>query len=151
MAGFRTGYMDDALFDLAGVIERATQDLASVQFDTLVGTGLSGAVVVPALSLALKKKFVLIRKREDGSHHRGRVLGELGKRWIFVDDFVSSGSTRERVIDRVAECALDSGSETVMVGQYMYAERLCGEGFRQFDPDWTANYRAGGATERGQR
>jgi orotate phosphoribosyltransferase-like protein len=63
------------------------------------------------------KKFVLIRKETDDSHHgKGRLLGELGNKWIFVDDFVSSGRTRQRVIDKVEEV----DSDTEYVGQYMY-------------------------------
>lgn len=113
----KTYYMDDAVFDLNKVIETAKERLADVDFDTLVGTGFSGGIVIPALALAMGKKFVLIRKETDDSHHgRGRLLGELGNKWIFVDDFVSSGRTRQRVIDKVKE--VDSGTE--YVGQYMY-------------------------------
>lgn len=113
----KTYYMDDAVFDLNKVIETAKERLADVDFDTLVGTGFSGGIVIPALALAMGKKFVLIRKETDDSHHgRGRLLGDLGNKWIFVDDFVSSGRTRQRVIDKVKE--VDSGTE--YVGQYMY-------------------------------
>lgn len=113
----RTWYMDNALFGLPEVIETAKERLANVDFDTLVGTGFSGGVVIPALALAMGKKFVLIRKETDDSHHGGgRLLGELGNKWIFVDDFVSSGHTRQRVIGKVEEV----DSDTEYVGQYMY-------------------------------
>jgi orotate phosphoribosyltransferase len=113
----RTWYMDNALFGLPEVIETAKERLANVDFDTLVGTGFSGGVVIPALALAMGKKFVLIRKETDDSHHGGgRLLGELGNKWVFVDDFVSSGRTRQRVIDKVEEVE----SDTEYVGQYMY-------------------------------
>jgi orotate phosphoribosyltransferase len=113
----RTYYMDDAVFDLNKVIKTAKERLADVDFDTLVGTGFSGGIVIPALALAMGKKFVLIRKETDDSHHgKGRLLGELGNKWIFVDDFVSSGRTRQRVIDKVEEV----DGDTEYVGQYMY-------------------------------
>jgi orotate phosphoribosyltransferase len=113
----RTYYMDDAVFDLNKVIKTAKERLADVDFDTLVGTGFSGGIVIPALALAMGKKFVLIRKETDDSHHgKGRLLGELGQKWIFVDDFVSSGRTRQRVIDKVEEV----DGDTEYVGQYMY-------------------------------
>lgn len=113
----RTYYMDTALFNLQEVIETAKERLANVDFDTLVGTGFSGGVVIPALALAMGKKFVLIRKETDDSHHgRGRLLGELGEKWIFVDDLISSGQTRQRVIKKVEEV----DSDTEYVGQYMY-------------------------------
>jgi orotate phosphoribosyltransferase len=120
----RTYYMDTALFDLKGVIETAQRRLANVEFDTLIGTGFSGGVVIPALALAMGKKFVLIRKETDDSHHgSGMLLGELGERWIFVDDFVSSGRTRERVLRKVEETAREYKVETEYVGQYMYVNR----------------------------
>jgi orotate phosphoribosyltransferase len=126
----RTYYMDDALFNLPEVIEIAQERLAGVDFDTLVGTGFSGGIVIPSLALALGKKFVLIRKETDDSHHgRGRMLGELGERWIFVDDFVSSGRTRRRVIDKVEEV----DSDTEYVGQYMYVNYS--EQGPQFEPN----------------
>lgn len=103
-----TGYMDTALDPegLAAVIDRAKKALADVDFDTMVGTGFSGGVVIPALAMAMGKSFVLVRKEEDTSHHGpGRLLGHLGRRWIFVDDFISTGKTRQRVLDKVAEAA----------------------------------------------
>lgn len=144
---FRTSYMDDALFNLPGVIETARQRLADVDFDTIVGTGFSGGVVIPALALALGKKFVLIRKEDDDSHHGGgRLLGDLGQRWIFVDDFISSGRTRTRVINKVAEALVEQSSwdlragetyETTLVGQYMYVNYSDeGPTFQPFDPAW---------------
>lgn len=115
--------MDGAVFDLSGVIDEAKKALTGVDFDTLVGTGFSGSIVIPSLALALGKKFVLIRKETDDSHHgKGRLVGELGERWIFVDDFVSSGKTRRRVIEKIEESQDDWGhrSTSELVGQYMY-------------------------------
>jgi len=120
-AKLRTYYMDQAVFNLHEVIETAMANLEHVDFDTLVGTGFSGGIVIPSLALSLGKKFVLIRKETDDSHHgRGRLLGELGSRWIFVDDFVSSGRTRQRVINKIDEAALDYETASEFVGQYMY-------------------------------
>ena len=120
-ADFRTDYMDKALFDLPSVIEQATTDLADVDFDTLVGTGFSGGVVIPALALALGKKFVLIRKEDDDSHHGGgRMIGSLGDKWLFVDDFISSGRTRRRVIEKVDEACALYLHRAAHVGDYLY-------------------------------
>ena len=134
---FKTWYMDEAVFALPKVIEAATAELEDIEFDTLVGTGFSGGIVIPALALTLGKRFVLIRKDTDDSHHRGRIVGELGKQWIFVDDFISSGKTRRRVMDKVAEAVVESGQQTTMVGQYMYQARSDEQpGFTPYSARW---------------
>lgn len=140
-AKFGTYYMDDAVFDLSQVIETAKERLADVEFDTMVGTGFSGGLVIPALALAMNKKFVLIRKETDDSHHgEGRLVGELGSRWIFVDDFVSSGKTRHRVVEKVNEAAHERSAHTEMVGQYMYVNhREEGPQF-EYAPDAKTGY-----------
>ena len=121
MSQFRTYYMDRALFNLSEVIETAQNRLKGIDFDTLVGTGFSGGVVIPALALAMGKKFDLIRKETDDSHHgKGKILGQLGARWIFVDDFVSSGHTRDRVVRKISTAAKETSAVTELVGQYMY-------------------------------
>lgn len=122
MTKFNTWYMDRAVFHLPEVIETAQKKLTGEDFDTMVGTGFSGGIVIPSLALAMGKKFVLIRKETDDSHHgKGRLLGDLGKRWIFVDDFISSGRTRKRVISKIREATKAECVTTEMVGQYMYA------------------------------
>lgn len=131
---FHTGYMDSALFDLPEVIEDSKKALAKVDFDTMVGTGFSGGIVIPALALAMGKDFMLVRKETDDSHHGyGRLLGQLGQRWIFVDDFISSGHTRARVIKKVDEAVANVGVTTTMVGQYMYGTAAP---FKFYDPEW---------------
>lgn len=126
-AKFNTGYMDNALFDLQGVVREAVDILRPVssEFDTLVGTGFSGGLIIPTLALRLRKKFVLIRKETDDSHHgKGRLLGELGTRWVFVDDFVSSGRTRDRVIEKINAAATLEDHKTTHVANYYYARHI---------------------------
>lgn len=120
-ARFTASYMQNALYNLPGVLKRAQQALGSVDFDTIVGTGFSGGIVIPALALAMGKQFLLIRKETDDSHHgKGRLVGSLGSRWIFVDDFVSSGRTRDRVLAKVAAAAAQRSHPTAYVGLYQY-------------------------------
>lgn len=133
MARFNTFYFDHAVFNLPEVIETAKERLAGVEFDTLVGTGFSGGVVIPALALAMGKNFVLIRKETDDSHHgKGKLVGQLGERWIFVDDFVSSGRTRKRVIEKIEEAAAERYAKSELIGQYMYVDHS--ERGPQFEP-----------------
>ena len=144
---FRTYYMDDAVFNLEEVIETAKKRLANVDFDTLVGTGFSGGIVIPTLALQMGKKFVLIRKETDDSHHgKGRLLGELGQKWVLVDDFVSSGKTRRRVISKIEEALANYGTSSEMVGEYMYRaydkydQETLGR-FLPYDPQWSCEPR----------
>lgn len=85
-------------------------------FDTLVGVGVSGAVVVPTLARLLGVDFAIVRKENDGSHGWNKVEGVVGKKWLFVDDLVSSGATVRRVVWVMAEEF--PGSEPV--GAYLY-------------------------------
>ena len=135
VAKFQTGYMDNAVFDLQKVVREAVANLRPVasEFDTLVGTGFSGGLIIPTLALRLKKKFVLIRKESDDSHHgSGRLLGELGERWIFVDDFTSTGTTKRRVIEKVEAAATLHDHTTQLVASYYYAEHITFKYTREF-------------------
>lgn len=108
MRKWTTGYMDRALFDLPTVLAEIEHVLSAPDvpaFDTLVGTGFSGGVIIPALAMRMGKQFALIRKESDDTHHSGDIMGALGGPWIFVDDFVSSGATRRRVVTKVREFA----------------------------------------------
>ena len=136
MTTFRSYYFDQAILDLPHVIKTARKALKDVDFDTIVGTGFSGGIVIPALAMSMDKKFVLIRKEDDDSHHGGgKLVGQLGERWIFVDDFVSSGRTRTRVVAKIAEAVADEVRPitTTFVGQYLYQNLT---GFEPFEAGW---------------
>lgn len=83
--------------------------------DTFVGSGLSGALVVPTLARALGRHWAIVRK-DDGSHSSRRIEGEIGERWLFVDDFIEGGATLRRVRDMVERHA--PGTE--WVGSFEY-------------------------------
>lgn len=124
---FRCGYLGEAETSrgLERLVDRIGNDLRDVDFDTLVATGVSGTIIVPALALSLGKKFVIVRKEHDDSHHgAARLVGQMGHRWIFVDDLISSGKTRRYVLNRVkdAVCTWDPSFVTTHVGTYRYAD-----------------------------
>jgi orotate phosphoribosyltransferase len=115
------------------LVDGAFEDLAEVDFDTMVGMGLSGALVVPVLARALGKHWVIVRKEGVKSHSTfSRLAGELGQRWIFVDDFVGVGGTRAEVMKAITEDVERHNGyayegdhfETTYVGTYMYARGL---------------------------
>jgi hypothetical protein len=113
------------------IVEQARRVMKGIDYDTMIGTGLSGSLVIPTLARALGKKWAIIRKPGDGSH--GNPVGfegEIGRRWIFVDDFVASGATRQRVRDAVDRIVRVEGplqlSEDelgpIYVGDYLYCD-----------------------------
>jgi len=112
-------------------------------FDTIVGTDLSGTVVVPTLARSLHKKWAIVRKHNDGSHAslgsdpKMTILeGELGERWLFVDDQVDSGATLARVRDSVDKFVMLHNTDndyhfyTTYVGTYQYNTQIFTRPFR---------------------
>lgn len=96
---------------------RELEQREAVDFDTMIGTGLSGALTVPFLARAMGKHWAIVRKEKDVDNHSGNPIeGSIGERWIFVDDLISSGETRRRVLSVVAQ----TFSDTKYVGDYLY-------------------------------
>jgi hypothetical protein len=92
--------------DPAGIAEelRLAEIESGITFDTIVGRGSSGMMIVPLVAHILGKKFFIVRKDSEveSSHDRdARWLGDLGRRWIFLDDFCSSGATFQATRDGV--------------------------------------------------
>lgn len=112
-------YSHGAFRDSSKLIDSAVKALASVDYDTMIGTGLSGALVIPILARAMGKHFAIIRKPGDSRHAYQQFEGEIGDRWIFVDDFISSGETRDRVRSVVRRLASEY-NPTIFVGSYLY-------------------------------
>jgi hypoxanthine phosphoribosyltransferase len=156
-----TGYMDDAWERQDAIMAEAQDELTGVDFDTFVVTGLSGMLVAPLLAQLMGKKFFVLRKPNDGSHHSrhgASWVGSLGKRWIFLDDMVDTGKTRQRVFrllrKQLAEVEYNrqryGGSatrgddvpfETTHVGTYEYrggGEWTAAENYRKdtMHPNW---------------
>lgn len=116
-------YLTRALATTEVLAADARKHLAGVEFDTLVGIGVSGAVVVPRLAEALGVNWVVARKPNDGSHSSRPAEGRLGKRWVFVDDLRATGRTEQTVREQIAKVDYSSGGapvETEYVGTYLY-------------------------------
>lgn len=99
--GYSTRAFKGDLAEILRDLEAATQR-ANVTYDTLIGTGLSGALVVPYLAVNMKLHWSIVRKNET-HHSSNQVEGSIGRRWLFVDDFTSTGGTYERVRTEVAK------------------------------------------------
>lgn len=108
------------------LVAAAETALKGIDFDTMVGQGLSGALVIPILAQALNKHFAIIRKENDSEHTRAVFEGEIGDKWIFVDDFIESGATLRRVKEGVSLAYLRFSGDywtdkpPQFVGAYLY-------------------------------
>lgn len=117
-----SGYFDEAWENPTAVIDRCRDALEGVEFDGFVATGISGACMVALLAHQFGKTWMIVRKEDDTSNHSGaKAVGKLGKRWIFLDDFVSSGTTRDRVLEFVRKVSSDFGQNHEFVGTLSYA------------------------------
>jgi orotate phosphoribosyltransferase-like protein len=92
--------------DLREKLRLAEMALKTHTFDTLAFRGMSGAFLAPTLAVRLNKQMILVRKPEDSTHCRQDVEGYTeAKRYIIVDDFISSGETKQAIIQSVREFA----------------------------------------------
>lgn len=135
-----SGYFSTGAEDIRKYVNKAFDILLDrgVDFDTIVVTGISGMVVGPMLAEALEKDLLIIRKEGENSHASYLAEGVLGERWLFVDDFIASGKTFNRVcdaIERLSEGLRNyrdtkqdywysppAGIETQCVGVYEYTK-----------------------------
>lgn len=106
---------------LTSLVVDMRRDLRGVKFDTMIGSGLSGSLIIPILARRLRKRWAIIRKPGEATHSSSTFQGEIGDRWIFVDDFVASGATRRRV-EKAVNTLFDNDGEPypTFVGTYEY-------------------------------
>lgn len=64
-------------------------------FDSIVVRGQSGVIVGSPVALRLRVPLVVVRKPGVSSHSSYHVINlqNVGDRWLFLDDFISSGAT----------------------------------------------------------
>lgn len=120
--GYHASYMGHAFQPAHVIIDRAHTFLDGVDFDTLVGTGLSGALVVPLLAREFRCNWAIVRKKGDRSHSSAPLEGFIGRRWVLVDDLVDSGDTARRVADEVHNYAMLRDFPTEFLGAYLYGQ-----------------------------
>ena len=97
-------YMDDLLHPkmLVTVINQSRARLTNVEFDTVAFRGNSGVLLGPPIASKLNKQMLLCRKSTESSHSDAIVEGFMCcKRYIIVDDFISSGNTVCEIIKAI--------------------------------------------------
>ena len=117
------GYSRDAWGPQSDLVHYASEKLKNVNYDSMVGTGLSGSLVIPVMAPYFKKDWAIIRKSTENSHSQSLFEGIIGKRWIFVDDGVSTGLTLLRVVQTVKQLSEQYGEKNEFIGAYMYGPR----------------------------
>lgn len=93
-----------------------------VKFDSMVGIGLSGLLVLPLLARHFDVPFFACRKGEE-IHHNSELPeggGRIGKRWILIDDAKVTGNTIKRVRGIIADVVQRYNFDTEYVGTYSY-------------------------------
>lgn len=91
-------------YDTVGLEDRVRQVTAALkplktEFDSIAVRGMSGVLVGAPVALRLHKPLVVVRKETEQRHSSALALNaeNVGKRVLFLDDFVSGGSTRKAV------------------------------------------------------
>jgi Orotate phosphoribosyltransferase len=98
------------------IAEKVTEE-----FDTMVGVGLSGALVIPRAAEILGKKWAIVRKEGESRNSGNIIEGEIGETWLFVDDFISSGRTIRHAYSTVnGETMMSAGRSPDFIGAYFY-------------------------------
>jgi len=93
------------LIGLETTVRRTTKELRPIldQFDSIIVQGLSGVVVGIPVGLRLKKPVVILRKPDENCHSGIGLVNryKLGRRVLFLDDFISNGDTLRRCKEAV--------------------------------------------------
>jgi len=116
-------YLREAIYEPERIVAAARALLVDVEYDTLIGTGLSGALILPMLARELGKQFAVVRK-PDNSHSDTRVEGSIGNRWVFVDDLIDSGATFVRVATEVRNITREYSHRSELVGAFLYCAKV---------------------------
>lgn len=86
---------------------------SGIKFEVIAFTGVSGALVGPALAMKLNKTCAVVRRSNDDCHSTYSVEGPTGPfRYIIVDDLIDSGRTIHRIQEAVLEHARPYSHET---------------------------------------
>lgn len=110
---------------VATIVRNASEALEHVEFDTIVFRGMSGALIAPIVAHKMGKEIVMLRKPDAATHSDFKYEGYTDvKRYVIIDDFVSSGETVAAIINRMR-----SIEDVKFVGLYLYYSNVERAGF----------------------
>ena len=88
------------------LVERVVEISKRFEFDAWAFRGNSGALLAAPLALATGKTMIMVRKPDTKSHSYRVVEGDVGaRRYIIVDDCVSSGATARAIVGAIKDVA----------------------------------------------
>ena len=94
---------------------------SKLEFDAIAFSGMSGAMFAPILAHILKKEIIMVRKRADMPERGHSSFGVEGyaaaKRYVIVDDLVSTGATARYIHGHIRQ---DFAPDAACVGVYCY-------------------------------
>lgn len=84
------------------VVKNSIAVLSKYDFDAIAFQGLSGALIAPIIAMQMDKTLIAVRKPNEECHSLYRVEGDVAaRRYIIVDDFISSGNTVRAILNAV--------------------------------------------------
>lgn len=103
------------LDDLGEAVDRTEKALREIadKFDFIAVRGCSGMLVGAPVALRLGKPIVVVRKPGENSHQwASSVVNEKHAhgRYVFVDDFIATGNTRDAVTEALDGVATPVGT-----------------------------------------
>jgi hypoxanthine phosphoribosyltransferase len=113
-------YYQEAFYHTRIIVEKSIRILSAIDFDTIVCTGVSGAVIAPILAYQLRKNLFIIRKGENTTSEDKLSAGILGESWLFVDELIESGKTYNRVKSEIRYICEQKNYSTKFVGVFLY-------------------------------
>lgn len=125
---FGKSYFEQVFGDTDELFHNAETQLhgQKIKFDSFVGIGLSGVLVLPILARHFDVPFLALRKAGVDCHDTYGIgkygRGTIGRNWILIDDFVSSGNTIRVAQERVGAGLREAGGGfyTEYMGCYAY-------------------------------
>lgn len=85
-------------------VKQVIRCLSPLDFDAIAIRGLSGLLIAPIVAMEMNKTLLVVRKPDEKCHSSKRIEGDYNtRRYVILDDFISSGSTVYAIYDEIKE------------------------------------------------
>ena len=132
---FSSNYLNDIYRDpkeYAKLVENVVAEVLklkkTLKFHAIAFRGTSGAAMAYPVSVAIGIPLICVRKASENSH--GHALEGSDsidvKKYIIIDDFISSGSTMNQIVEGIEKSAKAQSKKVKCVGIILYCEEYNG-------------------------